>query len=153
MSDDTTVAPSEAAVLAPNREKDAKLHQLLGYKAIYIAEQPMEIEYTPGKLPGVKSNFGGAVFTAQREWLVNDWLDPDTNDDVPHYSTDLAAAYEAEGALPPKLRQPYMRALWQIAGIPAMLAEQPVVIDVCWAMRRVTAAQMIDAMLAALSQE
>lgn len=77
------------------RKIDAFVHvHVMGKRAQYIAAEPMVIEDRPDSLLGIVTNFGGAVFTASREWLVDDWYDPDANDEVPRYSTDPGSAWE-----------------------------------------------------------
>lgn len=75
------------------RNLDAEIHRLVfGKTAEWIAAEPFVMEKQDDNVFGFSCNFGGAVFTADRDWLVNDYLDPDENREVPYYTTDPAAA-------------------------------------------------------------
>lgn len=55
------------------RELDAVVHrEVFGKEAVWIPEDDNAL-------------FGGAVFTRDRDWLVNDYLDPEENTEIPHY--------------------------------------------------------------------
>lgn len=55
------------------RELDAAVHrEVFGKEAIWIPEDEKDL-------------FGGAVFTRDRDWLVNDYLDPEENMAIPYY--------------------------------------------------------------------
>lgn len=74
------------------RALDAEVHRkVFGKRAEWIASEPFEFKGCPESPLGTSCNFGGQVFTADREWLADDWLDPDANREVPRYSEDMAA--------------------------------------------------------------
>ena len=82
------------------RELDARVHrEVMGRPCRFVAAEPMVAGPDPDAPLGWSTNCGGAVFTADREWLVDDWYDPDANREVPRYSTDIAAAWEVVGWL------------------------------------------------------
>jgi hypothetical protein len=77
-----------------SREEDALICQLVfGRKVEFIPEQPSEYALDETSPLGFRTNFCGAVFTADRDWLVDDWLDVDENREVPHYTRDPAEDY------------------------------------------------------------
>lgn len=76
----------EILAMEPGRELDALVHQrILGKRCRYIKSEPDDTRIGEGPL-GLTSNFGGAVFTSDRDWLVDDWLDEETNRELRHYS-------------------------------------------------------------------
>lgn len=89
--------PTEGEIRAEpaGRRLDAWVHMhVMGKNAIWVAEEESVIEKNDKSPFGFTCNFGGAVFTADREWLVNDWYDPDSDREVPHYSADPTAYAE-----------------------------------------------------------
>jgi len=82
----------EILAMQPGREFDAMVHIAIGKQCVFIAREPSVVTFGEGPL-GFTCNFGGGVFTADREWLVDDWLDEETNREVPHYSTSIADAW------------------------------------------------------------
>jgi hypothetical protein len=66
---------------------------------------------------------------------------------IPHYSTDIAAAWKAEGDLPEAVRVDYLYCITNIA-VRTPEGERPV--PAGWLRRRATPAQMVAAMLEAL---
>lgn len=86
---------TEILSMQAGRELDALVHQkVMGKKAIYVAEKPFILEEDPSSPLGIRCNFGGAVFTRDREWLVNDYYDPEADTRVPDYSRDISAAWQ-----------------------------------------------------------
>ena len=60
----------------------------------YITEEECVLDENDESPLGVTCNFGGNVFTSDRDWLVNGYLDVGENREVAKYSTDIAAALE-----------------------------------------------------------
>jgi hypothetical protein len=129
---------------APNREIDAKLHQALH------PEQP--IEWRPARFSD--SDGFWIVYQAGEFWSdlqpcyalysrEDGGMVPDV---VPFYSTDHAAAWEAEGALPVELVENYLRELHATAAEPAII-----MLPWAWALVRATPLQRAAAMLRTLS--
>lgn len=76
------------------RELDSEVHRKVMCKqAIYVAAEPHVSGPDPDSPIGFSTNFGGAIYTADHEWLVNDWYDPEENNAVPRYSSDITAAW------------------------------------------------------------
>ena len=96
-----------------DRELDALVaEKVMGKTVEFIPSEPVEIKDDPTAFFGVTTNFGGAVFTSDREWLVDDWLDIEAVRAVANYSTDIAAAWAvvekiAEGGFWLKLTTPF----------------------------------------------
>ena len=81
------------------RELDAAVARLVfDLQPVYVKEQPWECREDPDMALGIYCNFGGAVFTAEREWVVNDYVLPCSDGGLngghllPHYSGSLDEA-------------------------------------------------------------
>lgn len=82
------------------RELDAAVARMVfGLEPVYVEEQPWECHIDPDNPSNSYCNFGGAVFTAEREWVVNDYVLPCRDGGLngghilPHYSSDIAATW------------------------------------------------------------
>ncbi|HEY8414210.1 MAG TPA: hypothetical protein VIK99_00410 [Thermaerobacter sp.] len=83
------------------RELDAAVARVVfGLQPVYVAEKPLEFREDPDMPFGVQCNFGGAVWVAEREWVVNDYVLPcsdgglDGGHILPHYSGSLDEAWK-----------------------------------------------------------
>ena len=77
------------------RELDAAVaSKVFGLSVEYVAEEPFDMHEDSAAPLGFVCNFGNAVFTANREWLVDDYWIPATQLRVPPYSTSWEAAGE-----------------------------------------------------------
>lgn len=84
----------EILAMKPGREMDALVARtVLGLEPKWVASEPWVSTSGPSVLD-FYCNFGGAVYTADRDWLVDDYWLPDCRRRLPDYSTDIAAAWK-----------------------------------------------------------
>ena len=76
-------------------ELDARVAvEVMGRQVRYIDSEEFVCEKNAEAPLGFVCNFGGAIFTNDREWLIDGWLDVELNREVARSSTDWAAARE-----------------------------------------------------------
>ena len=79
----------------PDAERNARIaEKVMGHTVRYVAAEKFVLEKNEASPIGVVCNFGGAVFTADRDWLVDGYLDETTGREVASYDTDIASAWE-----------------------------------------------------------
>ena len=85
----------EILALAAGRALDALVAERVMERRIhFVAAEEVETKEDPSAPLGMTCNFGGAVYTSDREWVVNDWLDVEANRAVRPYSTSIEAAMD-----------------------------------------------------------
>lgn len=88
----------EEVRLLEGRDLDAEVARaVFGLEPVYVAEQPWECHIDRENPLNSYCNFGGAVFTDEREWVVNEWVLPCRDGGLhggkvlPAYSADMGA--------------------------------------------------------------